>query len=210
MQLRRPLACPPRQACNGWNRIHALLEHHGVVPVGTADEDHQRDASGIYDDMSFGAELASVGGVGARFLAPRGLGTEEPSMLARLQSIWSCSRRRTCMAWCKRYQTRPNAAKRHWHSSHASAASRSYHCRNPRTEASLPWDACLLHEQNAIECCFIAHGELACVTFDGRREGGDQGLQLSPQYFANGLSCHEGQKHKCFWLISKGSDVSGS
>ena len=31
-----------------------------------------------------------------------------------------------------------NAARRHWHSSHASAASRSYHCRNPRTEASLP------------------------------------------------------------------------
>jgi len=107
-------------------------------------------------------------------------------------------------------QTLPNAAKRHWHSSHASAASRSYHCRNPRTEASLPWDACLLHEQNAIECCFIAHGELACATFDGRREGGDQGLQLSPQFFANGLSCHEGQKHKCFWLISKESGVSGS
>jgi hypothetical protein len=24
------------------------------------------------------------------------------------------------------------------------------------------------------------------------------------------LSCHEGQKHKCFWLISKESGVSGS
>ena len=105
MQLRRSLACPPRQACNGWNRIHAFLKHHGVVPVGTADEDHQRDASGIYNEVSFGAELASVRGVGARFLAPRGLGTEEPSMLARLQSIWSCSRRRTSMAWCKRCQT---------------------------------------------------------------------------------------------------------
>ena len=73
-----------------------------------------------------------------------------------------------------------------------------------------PWDACLLHEQNAIERCFIAHGELACATFDGRCEGEDQGLQLSPQFFANGLSCHEGQKHKCFWLISKESGVSGS
>ena len=73
-----------------------------------------------------------------------------------------------------------------------------------------PWDACLQHEQNAIERCFIAHGELACATSDGRREGWDQGLQLSPQFFANGLSCHEGQKHKCFWLISKVGGVSSS
>ena len=41
-------------------------------------------------------------------------------------------------------------------------------------------------------------------------EGGDQGLQLSPQLFANGLSCHEGMKHKCFMPVSKGSSVSGS
>lgn len=34
---------------------------------------HQWDASGIYNDMSFGAKLASVGGVGARFLPPGGL-----------------------------------------------------------------------------------------------------------------------------------------
>lgn len=43
------------------------------MPVRTADQDHQRNASGIYDDVSFGAELASVRGVGARFLAPGGL-----------------------------------------------------------------------------------------------------------------------------------------
>ncbi|KGG87724.1 hypothetical protein P368_19620 [Comamonas thiooxydans] len=36
-----------------------------------------------------------------------------------------------------------------------------------------PWDACLQQKQNAIERCFIAHGELACATFDGRREGWD-------------------------------------
>ena len=75
------------------------------MPVGTIDEDQQRDASGIYNEVALGAKLVSVRGVGARFLAPRGLGTEEPSMQARLQSIWSCSRRRTSMAWYKRCQT---------------------------------------------------------------------------------------------------------
>lgn len=57
-----------------------------------------RNPSGVYDDVSFGAAFFSVGGVRACFLAPRGLGTEDPSMLARLQSIWSCSRKRLSMA----------------------------------------------------------------------------------------------------------------
>ena len=105
MQLRRPLAGSILQARNGGERVHTSLEHHGVVSVGATDEDHQWNASGVYNDVSLGAELASVCGVGACFLAPRGLETEEPSMLARLQSIWSCSRRRTNMAWCKFCQT---------------------------------------------------------------------------------------------------------
>jgi len=95
----------PCQACNRRNRVHAPLKHLGVVPVRTADQGHQRDASGIYNDVSLGAELASVCRVGACFLAPRGLGTEEPSMLARPQSIWSCSRSRTSIARCNFCQT---------------------------------------------------------------------------------------------------------
>ena len=46
--------------------------------------------------------------------------------------------------------------------------------------------------------------ELACATFGGGSEGGDQGLQLQPQFFANGLSCHEGMKHNCFMRLSRG------
>lgn len=87
MQLCWPFARAPLQTCDGRERIHARLKHLGVMPVRSADQNHQRDASGIYDDVPLGAEFASVRGVGARFLAPRGLGTEEPSMLARLQSI---------------------------------------------------------------------------------------------------------------------------
>ncbi len=30
------------------------------------------------------------------------------------------------------------------------------------------------------------------------------GRQPSPQFFVNGLSCHEGMKHQCFRLASKG------
>ncbi len=105
VQLCRSSTGTSWQASNRRNRVHAPLEHLGVVPVRAADQDHQRDASGIYDDVPLGAELASVRGVWARFLAPRGLGTEEPSMLARLQSIWSCSRKRVSMAWCSCSQT---------------------------------------------------------------------------------------------------------
>ena len=72
VQLRWSFAGAPSQACNRRNRVHAPLEHLGVVPVRTADQVHQRDASGIYDDVSLGAELASVRRVGPRFLAPPG------------------------------------------------------------------------------------------------------------------------------------------
>ena len=62
------------------------------MPVRTAVRYHLRNAPGIYDDGSFGAGLASVRWVGARFLAPRGPGTEEPSNAgpAPTESIWLC------------------------------------------------------------------------------------------------------------------------
>ena len=47
----------------------------GVMSVCPANQDHQRDASGVYNEVSFGAKLASVRGVGARFMAPRVLDT---------------------------------------------------------------------------------------------------------------------------------------
>ena len=51
VQLRWSFAGAPSQACNRRNRVHAPLEHLGDVPVRTADQDHQRDASGIYIDV---------------------------------------------------------------------------------------------------------------------------------------------------------------
>ena len=98
MQFPRTLARPARQASKRRDCVNAGFEQHGVMPVGPADQHHQRNAPGVYDDMSLGAQFAPVGWVGACLLAPRGLGTVEPSMLARSQSIWSCSRSRTSIA----------------------------------------------------------------------------------------------------------------
>ena len=57
------------------------------MPVGSSNTQRQGQATAIYDDVPFATELAAVGGIGASLLAPRGLATLAPSMLARLQSI---------------------------------------------------------------------------------------------------------------------------
>lgn len=49
-----------------------------------ADQDHHRDACCIYNDVSLGAEFASVREIRSRFLAPQGRCTWERLMLARL------------------------------------------------------------------------------------------------------------------------------
>ena len=98
MQFSWTFAWLPRQTFDCRDGIYASLKQHRVMPVSPADQDDQWDALSIYNDVPFGAEFPSICGVPACFFAPRGLGTEEPSMLARLQSIWSCSRRRTSMA----------------------------------------------------------------------------------------------------------------
>ena len=86
VQLCRSSTGTSWQASNRRNRFHAPLEHLGVVPVRAADQDHQWDASGIYDDVPLGAELASVRGVWARFLAPR-LGKKPNISAAKAEKV---------------------------------------------------------------------------------------------------------------------------
>ena len=74
MQLGRSATRSATQSFDGGYRIQTLLEHHGVMSVSSAGQHSQRNATSIYDDVSFGAELASVGRVGPCFLAPGGLG----------------------------------------------------------------------------------------------------------------------------------------
>lgn len=104
-----------RQASNEWDCIHTLLKQHEVVPIGVADEDDQWNTSGIYDDVAFG--------VGAR--CPRGISTEEPSMLAgsnqsghvyAVESAWRDA----------------TSARRCWRSRYIDI-SKSCRCHSPRT-----------------------------------------------------------------------------
>lgn len=88
------------QARHRRDSINRLLEGDRIMPVGTRDRDGQRHAARIYNEVSFRSELAPVRRVGGGFRAPRGLETLAPSMLARSQSIWSCSRNRRNIARC--------------------------------------------------------------------------------------------------------------
>ena len=87
MQFARSPTRSAVQPFDGRQCIQTLLEQHRVMPIRSAYQDNKGYTPSIYDDMSFGAEFASICGVGACFRAPRGLGTDEPSMLARPQSI---------------------------------------------------------------------------------------------------------------------------
>lgn len=58
VQLCRSFTGKLRQTCNCRNRIHARPKHLGIVPIHTADQDHQRNISGIYNDVPLGAKLA--------------------------------------------------------------------------------------------------------------------------------------------------------
>ena len=87
MQLVRLLPGPPWQTRNGRNRIDQSFEDYGIVPIGAGNTQRQWQTSAIYDDVPLAAAFASIGGVGTGLLAPRGLATLAPSMLARLQSI---------------------------------------------------------------------------------------------------------------------------
>ena len=98
MQLVRALSRSAAQARYRDQRIERGLECHRVVAVSTCHRQGQRDALGIYDEMALAAEFASVCRVRARLLAPRGLATLALSMLARLQSMQSCSRSLLSMA----------------------------------------------------------------------------------------------------------------
>lgn len=49
-----------------------------------------------------------------------------------------------------------------------------------------PWDACLRHEQDAVEGGFVADHELARTAFGRRHEGGARKLTVSDEEALNG------------------------
>lgn len=89
MQLVWPLMRSTGQAGYCGHGIDQGLEHYRVMAIGAGKGQRQRDAASVDDDVPFAAQFSPVGGIGAGLLAPRGLATLAPSILARFQSIWS-------------------------------------------------------------------------------------------------------------------------
>ena len=105
MQLVRPPARPAALSSHQWQGIDQLLEDHRIVPIGTGDAEHQRDALAVRDDVALAAKLAPVRWVGAGVLAPRGLATLAPSMQARLKSSLPAPRNSSSSSRCRRCHT---------------------------------------------------------------------------------------------------------
>lgn len=105
MQFAGALPWPSIQSRHGRDSIQCALECYRIMPVCPCDRDCQRNASCINDDVPFAAQFSTIGWVWASFLPPRGLATLAPSILARLQSSWSCSRNLLSIARCSFSQT---------------------------------------------------------------------------------------------------------
>lgn len=54
---------PTSPSFQGWNSVKQCIEHLAVVGVGTAEENREGQSLAVHDDMTFGAELASIGGI---------------------------------------------------------------------------------------------------------------------------------------------------
>ncbi len=74
MELVRPLARTSIQPANRRDGVQGGFERDRIVPVRAGHRDGQWNTLGIYDKVSFAAELASVSRVRAGFLAPPGAG----------------------------------------------------------------------------------------------------------------------------------------
>ena len=85
--------------------IEQVFERYAVVDVGPGQQQGERDAVSIRDQMAFGARLASVGRFGPVAAPPFLAAMEELSMQARLQSMRSASRSWRSSSWCRRCHT---------------------------------------------------------------------------------------------------------
>ncbi|KGH25472.1 hypothetical protein P353_24975 [Comamonas testosteroni] len=114
-------------------------------------EDHQWNASGICDEVTLGAKLASVRGVWARFLAPQCLAPwaaidagSAPINLVMLPQTHQRGLVQTLLGVIGIQCTQAPPA---GYTTSITEGLRKI----------FPWDACLQHAQDAIERCFTAH-----------------------------------------------------
>jgi hypothetical protein len=102
MELGGPLAGPTGPsawALDRRDRVHQLLQQHGVVGVGRRQPDRQRDATAVHQQVVLGPGLAAVCRVRAGQLAPRLARTLSESRQARDQSSWPSRPSWSSSAW---------------------------------------------------------------------------------------------------------------
>jgi hypothetical protein len=105
MQLLRTPARSSALLPDRRDRIDQGHQLGALVDVCRRDEDRERMALPIHQNVIFGAWLAPIGRVFAGFSAPFLAGTVAASALARLQSIWPASPSFWSMSRCSFCQT---------------------------------------------------------------------------------------------------------
>ena len=133
VQLGRSASGPASLAAEGRDGIQQLVEGLAVVDVGSGQQEGERDALSVGDEVALGSRPAAVGRVRAGCFTPLLAAIDELSRQARLQSSRS--------AWCRR---RSNSR---CNRSHTPAACQSRSRRQHVTP-----------EPHAISCGSISHG----------------------------------------------------
>ncbi len=105
VHLVRPATWAARLARYGWDRVEQVLERHAVVDIGPGQQEGERDAAPVGDEVALGARLAAIRRVRPDRGSPLFAGTAVLSTQARLQSIRSASRRRHSNSRCSRSHT---------------------------------------------------------------------------------------------------------
>ena len=87
MELGRTPTWAPPFLANWPDGIDDGGQRHAVVPVGSGQDDGERNAGPVDHDVALGPRFASIGRVRPRLVASLFVGTDEASTLARDQSI---------------------------------------------------------------------------------------------------------------------------
>lgn len=81
----------PAFSFNRRNRVHQRNQLRHIVLIGSGDRTRQRNTLAIGEQVMFGPEFASIGGIRARFQPPKTARTLPLSTTARDQSSWSAT-----------------------------------------------------------------------------------------------------------------------
>lgn len=111
---------PARLTGERWNRLHQGFQLSDVVPVGLSEDDAQRNALRLDQEVVLATRLTAIGWVRSSFFPPCTARTEELSATTREKSTFSaprslesntrCRRSHTpafCHAWSRRQQVIP-------------------------------------------------------------------------------------------------------